>query len=380
MAEDEELDSDDSGGDVAAAADIPSPRENPLLLGHEGAEAALLQAFNSGRLSHAWLVTGPRGIGKATLAYRFARFLLAEGAGAGGGGSGGLFAAPAPTSLAVAPSQVVFRQVASGGHPDLLVVERSFDPKRKRQRREIVADETRGVTDFLHLTSGQGGWRVVIVDGADLMNIHAANGLLKILEEPPRRTVLLLVSDNPGRLLPTIRSRCRTLPLKPLDLPIMIELLQRFAPHLSENDRAVLLALAAGSIGRALDLARGGGVAIYGQIAKLLTALPHLDAEELHGFADRLARSGADDDFALFAELLPGTIARAVTQGAGVGPGNSVAPEEHLLRRLVSRRGLDQWVAVWEKLTHLFTQAEGINLDRKQVVLNAFFALEEAAR
>ncbi len=135
MADDEEFDSEESPG---AAPAIPAPRENALLLGHEAAEAVLLQAPNSGRLSHAWLLTGPRGIGKATLAYRFARFLLAEAAGEGGG----LLAAPA-TSLALAPTHPAFRQVASGGHPDLLVVERGVDPKRKRQRREIVVDDAR---------------------------------------------------------------------------------------------------------------------------------------------------------------------------------------------------------------------------------------------
>jgi DNA polymerase-3 subunit delta' len=374
MAEDDDGDGEETGSAVTAA-EVPSPRENPLLLGQEAAEAALLQAFNSGRLSHAWLLTGPRGIGKATLAYRFARFLLAEGASSS---AAGLFAA-APNTLAIPPSQLAFRQVASGGHPDLLVVERSFDPKRKRQRREIVADETRAVADFLHLTSGQDGWRVVIVDGADLMNIHAANGLLKILEEPPKRTVLLLVSDNPGRLLPTIRSRCRTLPVKPLDQSVVSELLQRFAPGLSEHDRDLLLTLAAGSIGRALELAKGDGVTIYGNITKLLETIPRVDAEALHGFAERLARPGADDDFALFTELLPGWLARLVVLGAGEGAAVS-SDEERVMRRLALRRGLDQWVEVWEKLTHLFTQAEGINLDRKQVVLTAFFALEEAAR
>lgn len=373
MAEDDDSDIDVEESGASAAPEVPAPRENAVLLGHEAAEATLLQAYNSGRLSHAWLFTGPRGIGKATLAYRFARFLFAEGA-----ASGGLFAAPA-SSLAIAPSHQAFRQVASRGHPDLLVVERGFDPKRKRQRREIVAEDARGVADFLHLTSAQDGWRVVIVDGADMMNAHAANGLLKILEEPPKRTVLLLASDNPGRLLPTIRSRCRSLPLKRLEDRLIIELLQRYRPDISEHERDVLVSLGEGSIGRTLELAAGDGVALYQNISSLLSNLPHVDAEALHGFADRLARPGGDDSFALFAELLPGWLARLVALGAKQNATVS-SEEDRIMRRLTSRRGLDQWVEVWEKLTHLFTQAEGINLDRKQVVLNAFFALEEAAR
>jgi len=376
MAEDDDSEIEEAGG--AEAPEIPHPRENTALLGHETAEASLLQSFNAGRLPHAWLITGPRGIGKATLAYRFARFLFAEGPTTQNGGSGGgLFAAPA-TSLSVAPSHQAFRLVATGAHPDLLVVERGFDPRRKRQRREIVADDARAVGDFLHLTSSQGGWRVVLVDGADTMNPHAANSLLKILEEPPKNTVLLLASDNPARLLPTIRSRCRTLALKPLEEAVITQLLQRFRPGLSSDDQAVLARLGEGSIGRALELAAGEGLAIYSFIINVLQRLPNLDPELLHGFAERMARSGAEDSFSLLTELLPAELARLVTSAA---QGSAMpAAEDRARRNLAGRRSLDQWVSVWEKLTNLFAQAEGINLDRKQVVLNAFFALEEAAR
>jgi DNA polymerase III subunit delta' len=365
VAEDDDIEIEETTAS-AEAAEPPAPRENALLLGHDAAKAALLQAFNAGRLPHAWLITGPRGIGKATLCYRFARFLFAEGA-----AGGGLFAAPA-TSLAVAPSRQAFRLVASGSHPDLLVVERAFDPKRKRQRREIVADDARAVGEFLHLTSSQGGWRVVIVDGADLMNSHAANSLLKTLEEPPKQTVLLLASDNPGRLLPTIRSRCRTLPLKPLADAVMTELLQCYRPDISREDGAILARLGEGSIGRALELAAGEGISINSFIVSMLERIPNLDPELLHGFADRMARSGAEGSFALLTELLPAEVARRIAASAA-----GKTPAAH---SLAGRRSLDQWVAVWEKLTNLFAQAEGINLDRKQVVLNAFFALEEAAR
>ena len=372
MAEDEDFDTEESGS--VAVVEPPQPRANPLLKGQDAAEAVLLQAFNSGRLPHAWLLTGPRGIGKATLAYRFARFLFAENS-----GGGGLFAA-APTSLALAATHPAFRQVASGGHPDLLVVERGVDPKRKRQRREIVAEDARRVADFLHLTSGRDGWRIVIVDGADMMNSHAANSLLKILEEPPKRSVLLLVSDNPGRLLPTIRSRCRSLPLKPLPQSLIIELLELYRPDLSDSTRTVLAGLGEGSVGRAIDLAASDGVALYKAMSDLLSRLPALDAEALHGFAERFARPGAEDAFGLLSELLPAWLARLVSEGAA-GEGAVSAEEGALMHRLAGRGGgLDQWVEVWEKLTHLFAQAEGINLDRKQVVLNAFFALEEAAR
>ena len=190
----------------------PPPRGNPDLLGHEAVEAELRRLFDSGRMPHALLLSGPRGIGKATLAFRLARFVLAQGGGgeqagpslfgddSGGGEDAG------STGLATPPESGTFRRVASGGHADLLTVERSYDPSRRRLRGEIVVGDTREIGAFLRLTPADGGWRVVVVDGADEMNRNAANALLKILEEPPRRALLLLVAHSPGKLLPTIRS------------------------------------------------------------------------------------------------------------------------------------------------------------------------------
>jgi DNA polymerase-3 subunit delta' len=375
MAEDEDDEVEGSAVAAAAAPAALAPRENPELIGHAAAEAALLAAYAAGRLPHAWLITGPRGVGKATLAFRFARFLLAEAAQAGQG----LFAAP-PAALAVAPGHPAFRRVASGGHPDLLVVERAYDPRRRRLRSEIVVADTRAIAGFLRLTAAEGGWRVVILDGADAMNRNAANALLKILEEPPARSVLLLVSENPGRLLPTIRSRCRRLALKPLPPAAVEAALARLRPDLGGEDARRLAALAQGSIGRALELASAQGLALYRELYALLERLPALDGEALHGFADRVGRAGSEDAFALTAELLPGWVARMVALAAGGAEAAVLPGEAQAMRRLAERRGLDQWTEVWEKLGQLFDAADGLNLDRKQVVLSAFFALEAAAR
>ena len=372
MSEDEreEFETEEEG----AAPEIPAPRQNPELLGHETAEAALLNAYLSGRLPHAWLITGPRGIGKATLAFRFARFLFAQTASE----SGGLFAPPPPKSLAVAPDHPAFRRVASGGHPDLLVVERAYDPKRKRRRSEVVVDDTRAIAGFLRLTPAEGGWRVVILDEADAMNRNAANAVLKILEEPPKRALLLLASDNPGRLLPTIRSRCRRLALRPVSVELVAEALARQRPDLEVADREALARLSQGSIGRAFELADAGGIALYQSLSRILERLPEMEDEAVNALAEKAARGEAG--FALLAELLPGWLARMVALAAGGGEAEAWPGEGATMRRLAGRRGLDQWVEVWEKLTQLFAQADGFNLDRKQAVLNAFFALEAAAR
>ncbi|MDH3474372.1 MAG: DNA polymerase III subunit delta', partial [Rhodospirillales bacterium] len=254
----------------------PTPRANPLLLGQGTAEDTLLTASRSGRLPHAWLLSGPRGIGKATLAYRFARFLLSDAE-----SEQGLFG-PAAQDLNVAPESETFRRVAAAGHSDLVTVALGVDEKSGKPRKEIVVKDVRSVGDFLHMTPGEGGWRIVVVDSADDMNQSAANALLKVLEEPPRQALLLLVSHAPGRLLPTIRSRCCQLPLQPLEDSLVIELLGRYAPNLAEDDRAALAQLSEGSIGRALDLSAGGGLELYRELIALLEGLPQLDVPRLY--------------------------------------------------------------------------------------------------
>src|SRR6185312_10600401 len=180
----------------------PEPRANPILLGHETAEATLLEAVRAGRLHHAWLITGPDGVGKATLAYRFARHLLSG--------------RPTTDSLHLDPAHPTFRRVAAGSHADLYTVELKANTRTGRMRTQIAVEDVRGINAFMSLTPAEGGWRVAIVDGAEDLNQASANALLKILEEPPTRAMLLLTCAAPGRLPATIRSRCRRLRLSPL--------------------------------------------------------------------------------------------------------------------------------------------------------------------
>lgn len=355
-----------------------APRRNPALVGHPLAEQALLQAAESGRMPHAVILGGPRGIGKATLAFRFARWLLARPDAAE---APGLFGAALPTtSLALDPSHPVARRISAGGHADLLTVERGWDPKRKKFRDEIVVDDVRAVSNFLRLTSAEGGWRVVIVDSADEMNRNAANALLKVLEEPPKRALLLLVCHAPGRLLPTIRSRCRKLYLQPLAEAEVVTLMREHRPDVSAADAASLSRLADGSIGRAIELQDAGGLDLYKGLLARLGELPRLDIPALHRLADSMAGAGAEDAFRTLTELLIDFLARLVAGAAEGSPREILAGEAELLRRLGGQTRLDRWIEVWENLRSLFGRADAINLDRKQVVLDAFFTLEAAAR
>jgi len=297
-------------------------------------------------MHHAWLITGPDGVGKATLAYRFARRLLAG--------------VPATDDLSLDPSHPVFRRVAAGSHADLLTLERGYDEKRKRMRTQIAVEDVRRVTSFMGLTPAEGGWRVVVVDGAEELNQASANALLKVLEEPPPRAVLLLACAAPGRLLPTIRSRCRRLRLSPLPDAAMGELLTAFLPELDADSRGRLTTLAEGSPGRALLLAEEQGLAIAAMVDQVLAALPDLSPSRGYEVADALGRN--DTGFSTFMDLLRAGLAAAVRDSVR----SQADPEQS---RLVALRPLDAWGDVWHALTRLQDETERFALDKRQAIV-----------
>jgi DNA polymerase-3 subunit delta' len=318
---------------------VTEPRANPDFTGHAGAVASLYSAASSGRLHHAWLIGGQKGIGKATLAYRFARWLLAGGTAA---------------DLALDAKSPVFKRVAANTHADLLTIDLRFDEKRKKMQSEIVIDTVHEVGKFLRLTPGEGGWRVVVVDGAEDMNRNAANALLKLLEEPPKRAILLLVSHAPGRLLPTIRSRCRSLTLAPLPEADVTRLLGDFAPELPAADRARLARLAEGSIGSALTLAAEGGVAMAGLVDEALGArIPPARAQTI---ADAAAR--AEDGFEIFFALLRAGLA-ARTRAAARQRGGALAEQ----------------VTLWQEFGRIEREVQNLNLDKRAAVIVALSQL-----
>ena len=368
----------------------PSPRSNPDLLGQEQAEAQLAAVYAAGRAAHAWLFSGPKGVGKATLAFRLVRWLFRHGAGAHGAAASqsvaaDLFGAEPPPlaspSLFIDPGDPVFRRVASGGHADLFTLEPGVDPKRGTPRTEITVAEVRAAGSFLAATAAEGGWRAVIVDPAEAMNRNAANALLKTLEEPPAGAVLILVSHAPGLLPATVRSRCRTLPLAPLSPPTISALVQRYRPDTTADEAVVLARLARGSIGHALRLASSEGERLRGQLTRLFRALPAVEPLEVLDLGDAAKGQGSGEGgFALLDDLLRAWLASIVRVAGGARPQEALESEAETIVRLAAAGGLERWLQVWDNSTRLLARAETANMDLKQILLAVFLNVEAALK
>src|SRR6202521_939299 len=332
------------------------PRQTSLLAGHREAEAALLNAYRTGRIPHAWLIGGPLGIGKATLAYRMARFVLAHR---------NPLASPVQqaATLYLDPSDPVTRHVAAGAHGSLLTLERSLNDKGV-MRTVITVDETRETISFFGSTAAVEGWRVCIVDTVDELNPNAANALLKILEEPPQQSLFLLVSHAPARVLPTIQSRCRKLALRPLATDDVIRAAAEAAAIAIDDPALAEAAEAAeGSVARALTLLGGDALKLQQRTAALLATLPQVDPCELHALGDAL---GGSDRVALAAFV--DSVDRWVSQRLHHDDANANANLPRLARL----------AEVWEKINRAARDTADYNLERKPLVFSVFGLLAEA--
>jgi len=356
---------------------FPHPRETRKLLGHGETERELAQAFASGRMHHAWLVAGPEGIGKATLAYGLARHVLAPRAERDASGS----------TLKIAPNSATARQIRALAHPGLLVLRRPYDMRSKRHAASIPVDEVRRLKAFLGLTAGgltagDDSWRVVIVDAADELNVNAANALLKSLEEPPSRALFLLIASEPARLLPTVRSRCRRLQLAPLTGTALRQAseaaLAAAGMDMPGPDRWPLLErLAAGSVRRALLLAGSGGLELYERIEAILAALPRIEWPAAHALADQLSQPANEQRFEAFYDLLLEMLWRLVHARAAA---SAAAPVAALAQRLIPTTRLPAWAALWEDIGRERAEAALLNLDKRALVLATFAKLERLAQ
>ncbi len=355
----------------------PHPRDTPRVLGQDAAEQAFLTAYASGRMHHGWLLTGPRGMGKATLAWAIARFLLATPPVE----QDGLFGAPPPPeTLGIDPEHPVARRLRALSDPGLFLLRRGPNDKGDKRADMIRVQEVRKLHGFFGLSAADGGRRVVIVDSADELNPQAANALLKMLEEPPKNTTLLLISHQPARLLPTIRSRCRTLRLAPLGTDDMAAALDQAGADVTPEDVAPLTTLAEGSVGAAMRLLTLDGLTLYRDILTLLSGLPALDRPRLLALADSCAGRGREDRRDLLLTLTDQIAARLARTGVSGHPPPEVLPgEAEILRRLSPDQPAGRrWADAIQKAGDRARHARAVNIDPAALITDLFLQLQKA--
>lgn len=344
------------------ASSYISPKNNTFLLGQEKAEQIMLEAWKNNSMHNSWLLCGTEGIGKATLAYRFARFLLA--------------ADPAKkesyTSLEISENNPVYKLTTSNAHPDLKVIERDYTETDKRKILKAIkegealseeelkdlkksafikVDEVRTINEFLSKKSADNNWRIVIIDSIDDMNSSSANAVLKILEEPPAKSILLLISHNPEKLLPTIKSRCAKLKLSPLDDKVLASLMRRYRPQLSEKEISGLTAICSGSIGKALVYSDKKALQYYDDLCRLVSAKEKFKLSELLAYCEMAAKD--EEVYALIQELILKFISENMTTTSHI----------------------EELSDVWEKTIKVFDEVDRLNMEKKQVLINVVNSL-----
>ena len=340
--------------------DAPHPRHNHLLFGHGDAERQLLEAYRSGRLPQAWIIGGQEGVGKATLAWRFARFLFANP----------LFDSPAvarASDLSVSPDDPVSRRIDAMAIGDLALLRREWNEKTKKHFTEIRMDDVRHALELFHHAAGEGGWRICIVDCAEDLNRSGANALLKVMEEPPPRSLFLIISHRPARILPTIRSRCRMLQLEPLTADEVSQTVRSLGEPWSHMGAEIDAAAqrAGGSVKQALRYLDKDTLELAESVESLLSKLPQVDWHGVHRLGDQIAGSAAVDDFYSVTDALFEWLDAQVHLGAQAGEGaDRLAP----------------YAEVWEKVADAVREAEALNLDKRPLVLSIFADLAAAVR
>ena len=354
----------------------PHPRETLQLLGHHAEQAEFLAAYNAGRLHHAWLITGQKGMGKATLAWRLTRFLLATPV-----PDGGMFDPAPPTTLTVPDDHPVARRLTALSEPRCYLLRRGLNESEKNLAQDILVKEVRKMKEFFGLSAADGGRRVAIVDCADDLNTSAANALLKLLEEPPAGVTFILIAHQPHRLLPTIRSRCRQLRLSPLSPDDLSKALLHAGGDVQAEDQIALAELAGGSVGEAFRLTNLDGLKMYESLVSLFATLPRMDRPRALALVEKGAARGAEGRFDLLVTLIDLFLARLARAGSlnqtppQAAPGEadlfaSLAPTPHAARG---------WADLAQTLSIRARRGKAVNLDPAALLMDMFLKIDETA-
>ncbi len=362
----------------------PHPKVTETLFGHQFAEQEFISCFNSGRLHHGWLITGPKGIGKATFAWRMAKFLLTQP-----------IARSEPIGLFDNSienqnnekdeilKKAIKARILAESEPRLAILRKSLDEKRKTFRSSIRVNEVRSLKTFFSLSVSDGGSRVAIIDCAEDLNINAANAILKTLEEPPKSTIFLIISHNPQGLLPTIKSRCRELRLSSLKQSDLINALKQMDLAIPEKDSEIYSLLGSGSVGNSIRLLEHDGASLYRNLLLFLGQLPNLNGFELGKFIETLSGNKNRSRLELFIELLNTVIARISKAGiTGHSSAEKILEDEKgIFEKLCpTPTSAKKWAELAQTQSENLKHGLAVNLDPGSLILDTFFRIEDCAK
>ena len=362
----------------------PHPKLTESLYGHEYQEQEFIDCYNSSKLHHSWLITGPKGIGKATLAWRIAKYVLIQPI--KNIETNNLFDDLNGQNSPELDEQFknsIEARILAESEPRLTVIRRSFDEKRKTFRTSIRIDEIRRLSTFFSLSVSDGGSRVAIIDCADDLNVNASNALLKTLEEPPPNTVFLLISHNPESLLPTVKSRCRELRLKKLSKQHLFSALEQINVAIPENDNEIYSLLGGGSVGNSIRLLRYDGADIYRCILSFFNQLPNLDGFELEKFVATFLGTKNSGRLELLIELLNLAVARVSKSGVlGLSLADQILEDEKsIFQKLCPTPNIaKKWAELAQTQSKNLNHGLSVNLDPGSMILDTFFRIEDCAK
>ena len=361
----------------------PHPKLTKNLFGHQTAEQEFINCFKSGKFHHGWLITGSKGIGKATFAWRVAKFLLTQPT--DGQEKNSLFDNSENKQIAIDANlrNVITARILAESEPRLAIIRKCYDEKRKTFRSSIRVDEIRHLKSSFSLSVTDGGYRVAIVDCVDDLNINAANALLKILEEPPKNTVFLLISHNVHSLIPTIKSRCRELRLNSLADSDLVNALKQINLTIPEQDSEIYSLLGSGSVGNSIRLIQHDGASIYRTLLSFLHQLPDLNGFELEKFIATFLGNKNKSRLELLIELLNVTVAR-ISKAGIVGRSSSyyfLTDEKEIFTKLCPNlNSAKKWAQLAQTQSQRLKDGLAANLDPGSMILDTFFQIEDCAR
>ena len=359
----------------------PHPSEATKIFGQDSAQQQFLSAFGGGRWHRAWLLGGPRGVGKATLVWKIAKCLLTT---PNAPAQDGLFGAMSQhvSNLETPPDHPALPRILAGSEPALCVLRRSYDEKRKRCEQTITVADVRSLKSFLGLAAADGGARVVIIDAADDMTISAANALLKMLEEPPNNAFFLLISHQPAARLPTLRSRCRELRLSSLSHDMMQQAWTQAKIHLSDEQSSLFTRLSAGSAGQAIRLAQLDGDALYSALISTLQTLPSLNQSAALKLAESFAGQANSERFDLLIDLIDYILGQAAkTSLIPLDPDSDPTTLDQKLFTTIHKGpiGARKWALLQQDISQRMRHGRAVNLDPATLILDMFVKIEKCA-